>query len=148
MRTLSIVALLVPLLRAQYAPAPDGSAPAPDAYSLTGVNGMFGPNVSMKLWRDGQRAVLESSAPKVHTMSLFDLQAHSVLTWVPGDATVPCTKGTFGGDWGDPFALSAELNSQVAAQHGRQTGTEAVNGIAAKVMEAASPDGSSAKAWI
>jgi hypothetical protein len=134
-------AALLPVARAQY-------APAPDAYSLTGVNSMMGPPVTVKVWRDGMRAAVESSAPNVHTTSLYDLQAHSVLTWMPDNATAPCSKGTFGGDWGDPFALSAEVNSQVAEQHARQVGSEPVNGIAARVMEAASPDGSSAKAWI
>ncbi len=141
MRTVLALSLLVPLLRAQY-------APAPDAYSLTGVNSMMGPPVNVTIWRDGSRAVLESTAAKIHTMSLYDLRAHSVLTWMPDNPAAPCTTGAFSGDWGDPFALSAEVTNQAAAQHARQVGSEPVNGIEAKVMEAASPDGSSAKAWI
>ena len=134
-------ATLLPQARAQY-------APAPDAYSLTGINSMMGPPVTVKIWRDGSRAVLESSTAKTHTMSLYDLQAHSVITWMPDNAAAPCTNGNFSGDWGDPFALSAEVNSEVASQHARQVGAETVNGIAANVMDAPVPDGSSAKAWI
>lgn len=141
MRTVLALSLLVPLLRAQY-------APAPDAYSLSGVNSMMGPPVTVTIWRDGPLALLESSASRTHTMSLYDLQAHSVVTWMPDNSAASCTRGSFSGDWGDPFALSAEVNSQVAAQHARQVGAEPVNGIDAKVMEAAGPDGSNARAWI
>lgn len=134
-------AMLLPVLHAQY-------APPPDAYSLTGVNGMMGVPVSTKVYRDGSRALVESSAPNTHTFTLYDLKAHSAVSWSPDNGSVGCSKSTFSGDWGDPFAMSAELNKQAATMGARQAGTETVNGFTTKVLEAATPDGSTAKAWI
>jgi hypothetical protein len=58
-----------------------------------------------------------------------------------------CSGGDFSGDWGDPFDTSAGLMKELAPQHPRQTGTETVNGFAAKVMEtAAGPD--QVKFWL
>jgi hypothetical protein len=141
MRAAWLLPLLAALLRAQY-------ASAPEAYSVTGINSLMGPAVSMKIYRDGTRAALETSGTGFHTYSIYDLAGHTVLSWTPGDSSVECSKGGFGGDWGDPFAMSAELSTQVASQRARQVGSEAVNGFTAKVVEATGPDGTSAKAWV
>lgn len=135
----------VPMLHGQYA------AP-PDAYSVTEVNALMGPAATMKIYRDGPRAVLDNSYPAgtaPHIRAFYDLQSKKTISWTPEDTKMPCTSGTFGGDWGDPFAMSKELNGQLAQQHAAQVGAESVNGFSTKVYEAAMGGGAGkARAWV
>jgi hypothetical protein len=129
------------------------SAPPPDAYSVTQVNSMMGPAVTMQVYRDGSKALVEQSyltqsgGQSSHTRTLYDLQAHETYSWDASNAGVSCARGTFSGDWGDPLALAAELSADLAKQHPNQIGAETLNGISTKVMEAETPDGK-AKAWV
>lgn len=129
-------------------------AKAPEAYSMTETNFMMGPGVASQIYRDGSKAVVDQNygpregSPKgYHTRTLYDLHTQQSYTWNVTDASVPCGAGTFSGDWGDPFASSAEMNAELAKQHPGEAGTETLNGIATKVLEAAIPD-SKVKLWV
>lgn len=132
------------------------AAQAPGAYSVTEINGMLGPSMTMKIDRDGARVVVESTivpqsgaAPSAasHTRTYYDLQNHKNYTVSLGDAAAACSPGDFSGDWGDPFEMSAGLLKELAPQHPKQTGTETVNGFTTKMMEtAAGPD--QTKVWV
>src|SRR5438270_4050315 len=81
---------------------------APDAYSLTEVNSMIGPNVTMKVFVDGLRVVVDQELPAqgsgaaTYVRARYDLQSHKTLTWRPENASGGCSAGSFEGDWGDP----------------------------------------------
>src|SRR5579872_5756604 len=53
-------------LHAQY-------AKAPDAYSLTQTNSMFGPTATMEIARDGNRVVVDNTINASHTRTIYDL---------------------------------------------------------------------------
>ncbi len=125
-------------------------ASTPTAYTVTQVNSMFGPTVTMTVYRNGSKALIENSQepnaanPKgSRTRSLYDLQAHTNFTWSLPETEGGCGTGSFSGDWGDPFASAADLANQGA----KQTGTENFNGASANVLEAAYPGGK-VKAWV
>jgi len=140
---------VVPGARAQ-------TAQPPQAYSLTEVNAMMGPSMTMKIDRDGLQVVVETTmatqpgaapAPASHTRSYYDLQKHKSFTLDLDNAAAVCSRGDFSGGWDDPFETLAKLMKELAPQNPRQTGSETVNGFATKVIEtAAGPD--QTKAWV
>jgi len=110
---------------------------APTAYTVVQVNSMFGTPVEQTIYRDGSKALVQQK----NLRTLYNLQTHTNQSW---DATRGgCSNGTFGGDWGDPFAMSAEI----AKQNPKQTGAETINGVATKILEADIPGGK-LKAWV
>jgi hypothetical protein len=127
---LAITGRFAPGLRAQY-PAP------PTAYSVTQINGMMGTPVTVQIYRDGSKAVVDNIHGASHTRTLFDLQAHTNYTWDAANPANGCSSGNFSGDWGDPFS-TADVDAllQSATQ---PPGNETVNGFATKVMEAVDP---------
>ena len=141
MKTALIAVAFTAALHAQYA------AP-PAAYSVTEINAMMGAPVTMKIDRDGSKVLVDQSFSGHHSRTLYDLQTHANVTWDLADASVPCTNGRFSGDWGDPFAASAEILGDLNKQHATPAGSETVNGLATKVLEMASPTGAKAKAWV
>jgi hypothetical protein len=141
-----LMSFMAPEVHAQY-------APPPDAYSVTEVNSMFGPAVTMQVYRDGSKVLVDQTRAAQgadqgsHTRTLYDLKAHRNFTWVPGSTSVPCGAGTFSGDWGDPFAEAAQAKSDLAKQSATQVGSATLNGFPTKVMQADIPQGT-AKAWV
>lgn len=142
-----LAALAAPLLHAQYA------AP-PSAYTVTEVDGTMGAPVTMKIYRDGSRAVIERESPsqsaggKAGAMrSFYDLEKHQGNSWSLSDPAPACGSSRFSGDWGDPFAASAEVHSQLAGAHPVDAGTATIGGISARIVEAAIPQGK-ARVWI
>ena len=138
-----------PELVAQY-------AKAPDAYSVTEVNNMFMAGMTMEITRDGTRAVVDQSYPPregspkgYHTRTFYDIPAGKSYTQdllQPGGS---CTGANFSGDWGDPFALTAQMSADAAKKPLKDLGPGTVNGMAAKVMEV--PVGgmpTPAKVWV
>lgn len=119
-------------------------AEPPHAYSVTEINAMMGPSMTMQIDRDGPRAMVETtvasqpgaaSSPASHTRTFYDFENHKNYTWSLSDASAACSHGDFSGDWGDPFETSAALIKELASQHPHQTGTETVNGFTAKAMQ-------------
>jgi hypothetical protein len=144
-----LVSLVAPWALAQ-TPKP------PPAYSLTEVNAMMGPSMTMKIDRDGPLIIVESTiatpagaapAPGSHTRTYYDLQNHKNYTVDLDNAAAVCSRGDISGDWGDPFEVYAGLMKELGPQNPKQTGSETVNGFATKVIEtAAGPE--HAKAWV
>lgn len=122
--------IAAPGVRAQY-------APPPTSYSVTQVQSMMGPGVTMQIYRDGAKVVMENIHGASHTRSLYDLQAHVNYTWdiaTPGNG---CSSGEFSGDWGDPFS-AADVDQMVKSAT-KPPGSETVNGFSTKVYEAVDP---------
>ena len=126
-------------------------AKAPEVYSVTEVVSMFGPAVNQQIYRDGNKAVIDQTSvtdgQTTHTRTLYDLQAHTAISWDATSAAAECGKGTFSGDWGDPFAMSESMRADIAKQNAKEMGTETINGVTAKVFQADSQMGV-AKAWV
>jgi hypothetical protein len=122
--------IATPGLWAQYA------AP-PAAYSVTQVQSMMGPAVTMQIYRDGSKAVIENIHDTSHTRSLYDLQAHINYTWDIATPANGCSSGEFSGDWGDPF--SAPDVDEMVKSATKPPGSETVNGFSTKVYEAVDP---------
>src|SRR5579864_1207380 len=146
---LSVIAIglfVSPTIHAQY-------APPPQAYTVVETNSMFGPAVTMQIYRDGSRALVDTShaaqpgGQPSHLRTLYDLGTHQNYTWDLLNSDVPCGAGTFSGDWGDPFAMSSEMNGDLAKQQGKPAGTATLNGVATKIFEASMPD-ADAKVWV
>src|SRR5215470_12343712 len=103
-------------------PANAQYAPPPDAYTIAEVNSMFGPTVTMQIYRDGSKVLVDQNheaqggGQGTHVRTLYDLGTHRNFTWDVANRAVPCGGGTFSGDWGDPFAFSAEMNADLAKQ--------------------------------
>jgi|GEM_PF-1342444 len=139
-----LAGLASPSLFAQY-------AKAPDAYSVTEINSMFGPTSTMEVWRDGNRAVLDQSYLSAgassggHTRQIFDLKAGKSYSLDLSQAGGQCSAGNISGDWGDPFATTAELTKLNA----KEVGTDTVLGMAAKVLEVVLPgQQGTSKVWV
>jgi hypothetical protein len=142
---LMLSSLAVPGVEAQSAP--------PGAYSVMEVNALMGAPVNLQIYRDGAKALVDQSfsgqgsAKGSHTRTFYDLNAKTSLTWDLNNTNAPCGAATFSGDWGDPFAASAELNADLAKQHPTQVGSATLNGVPTKVLEAGTADGK-AKLWV
>jgi hypothetical protein len=129
-----------PLLRAQYA------AP-PQQYTVTQMDAMMGGASTVKVYRDGSKALVERPDGNPPMREYVDLASKRTVSWNLKDQSA-CATGTFGGDWGDPFASSAEMNADLAKQHAASLGAENVNGFATKIFEAQIDGGGKARAWI
>jgi hypothetical protein len=127
-------------------------AKAPDACSVTQVNSMFGPAVTMEISRDGNWVVVDHITPPAdasekaaRTRTYYDLQAGKTYSLDPTAPGAMCGAGRFSGDWGDPFAGTADL----AKTQTKDVGADTVNGIAARVLEVTIPgQPATAKAWV
>ena len=140
--------------------AQNQTAKAPESYVITENNSMAGTAnspVPMKLTitRDGNRLTQETTytPPKAgakpqHTMTRVDLSTHTEWNWDLNDPSLPCTVGSYGGEWSDPFALASELAAMSEGQSPKLLGDETVNGIATKVYELAGPGGEKLKYWV
>ena len=110
---------------------------------------MMGPTVTMQVSRDGDKAVVDQTSSGGHTHTLYDLKAHQTWSWDPANASASCGRGTFSGDWGDPFAMSAEMTKDMNSKRPKELGSETINGFTAKVYESADPAGAlTAKVWL
>jgi len=110
---------------------------APAAYTVVQVNAMFGSPVEQTIYRDGSKVLVQQK----NLRTLYHLETHTNQSW---DVTQgACSNGTFAGDWGDPFAMSAEI----AKQNPKETGAETINGVPTRILEADIPGGK-LKAWV
>ena len=122
-------------------------AQQPTAYTVTVVNSLTGSPMTQTIYRDGSKAVIDTSmpatggTPATHSRSLYDLSAHTNQSWNLPDSSGGCGTGSFSGDWGDPFVGLVDVST------GKLTGTDTVNGFATKVY-AVGADGATAKVWV
>jgi len=148
--------LLAPVIAAGIAqPIAGQFAPAPDTYSVTQSNSIMGPTMTQKVWRDGPKAAVEMTTPGAqpggksnHIRTVYDLQKHTSVAWDPTNPSPQCGSGTFGGDWGDPFQASKEMNSDIAGKHYKPSATEIINGVTAQVYEEDLGAQGKAKVWL
>ena len=130
-----------------------GAQTSPTAYSVTEVESMMGPGVTVKIYRDGGKAIVDHAVPAqgadkaMHTRSLYDLQAGTTITWDVDAPETPCSIGQFTGDWGDPFKDSALTAADLTKQGAKDSGPETMIGIPAKVLTGTS-EGAVFKAWV
>jgi hypothetical protein len=109
--------------------------PPPLSYSVVQQNSLFGPATTTSVYRDGSKAAVDLVQPGTYVRSIYDLQAHTSISWDASEAGAECGNGTFSGDWGDPFVGAASIMAELDKQHPMPVGTETVNGVSAKVSE-------------
>jgi hypothetical protein len=142
--TLGILAF-TPLLLAQ--------APSPTAYTITSA--MPGSDQgTMTVYRSGSRALIElnqpakpDGTPASRSLTLYDLKASTSHSWDPAAKSAACSAGTFSGDWGDPFATTAEISPIIAKGDLKPVGSETLSGVPTRIY-AGTTQGSSLKAWL
>jgi hypothetical protein len=144
---------LVPLASLIASGAAAQPAKAPRAYSVTEVNAMFGPTMTLKIDRDGDKAVVDETVPSrsagspgIHTHSYYDIKNHQSNSVDLNFAKENCSHGTFDDNWFDPFDMSATLLGSF--ENAQQVGTETVNGFATKVMESGAAGPGHKKVWL
>ncbi len=145
---LALAGFAVQPLAAQY-------APPPETYSVTQVNSMMGPSMITRVWRDGNKARIDSNIPAsapgaaaTHVRTIYDLAAHTSTSWDPTAQSPQCGSGKWGGDWGDPFQASIEMTKDLAAKQAKPAGTEMVNNVSAKVFDDDLGKDGKVKVWI
>ncbi len=151
MRILAICSVTLPFITNFSTTLSAQAAAAPTAYTVTQSGGMAGPGATIKIYRNGSKAILDRTSSGSHSRTLYDLQSHQSFSWAitggPADSSAPCSSGTFSGSWGDPFEDSANLSSELTKANAKQTGTETLHGFSTKVFEAES-SGNKIKVWI
>ena len=124
----------------------------PTAYTIT--QALPGSDAgTMTVYRNGSQAVIEykhpakgDGTPASRSLNLYDLKAGTSHGWNPGANPMACSASTFSGDWGDPFASSAELTPAIAKGDLKPTGAETINGIPTKVYTGVT-QGMNLKVW-
>lgn len=129
-------------------------AAAPTRFRVTETLFLVTPGQVLKIGRDGPRAIIEQILPPtadspagVRTRAYYDLKAQQSYTLDLASPATPCGPSHFTGDWGDPFAMSADLLGQMAKAHPTPAGAATVNGMATQVSVATTPDGQ-ARVWV
>ncbi len=128
-------------------------APPPAAYTITSAQP--GPDSgTVTVYRSGSMALIDlnhpakpDGTPADRSLTLYDLKAMTSFSWDPAATSTECSAGTFSGDWGDPFAMTAEVSASIAKGDLKPTGSETLNAIATKVY-AGTTQGNSLKAWL
>jgi hypothetical protein len=134
--------VLSPLLAAQTPPT---------SYTITQNSPT--PGATSTIYRSGSKALIvfnspaQGATPGSRTYSLYDLGAGVNHSWNPDDKNVPCSAGTFSGDWGDPFAMIADVNQEIAKGDIKPAGSETINGVATQVY-AGTSQGAAIKVWL
>src|SRR5215469_12296014 len=142
--------VLMVLLAICAAEVPAQSPVEPAAYTVKSTNNMTGQVSTSETYRLGSKAVVDSITPaqgssgamRVHTW--YDLDKRISYTWDPKNDSVSCAKGTFSGDWGDPFSGASGLVQQGA----KTVGAETVNGFPSTILEVQMGDSGTLRAWV
>ncbi len=138
------------------------SSNLPQTYSFTTVMRfpLYPAPLNIRLYRDGPKEVVDTTGPPVqgkatgfHNLQLYDFQAHKMYTQDLLEASHPCSVQKYADSpaqsWWDPIAGSAQMLADFAKQNPKTVGSETINGLAAKVMEAPDPDThGKVKAWV
>jgi len=149
MSTARVLACLGILALAPLAPAQN----PPTAYTITEISGAGGNPSKMTVYRNGSKAAIlvefpaqSANTPASRTLSLYDLKQGTSWSWDPTASPATCDAGTFSGDWGDPFAMSAELTPKIASGEFKPGGLETLHGIPTTIYESNSAQGD-IKVW-
>jgi hypothetical protein len=123
----------------------------PTAYVITQSVGTTGGTSTT--YRSGSKVLVDfnqpaqAGTPASRSFSFYDLTSGTNTSWNPDASPVQCSVGTFSGDWGDPFAATAELQGDITKGDLKPAGSETINGIATQVY-AGTTQGANVKAWI
>jgi hypothetical protein len=123
----------------------------PTAYVITQTVGTTGG--ASTTYRSGSKVLVDfnqpaqAGTPAARSFSFYDLTAGTNTTWNPDASPIQCSVNHFSGDWGDPFAATAELDSDIAKGDLKPAGNETISGIATQVY-AGTTQGADVKAWI
>jgi hypothetical protein len=136
-------------------PAAAQYAPAPETYQVTQVNTMVGTSMLTRIWRDGSKARVDHNSAAAqpggaatHARIIYDLAAHTSVSWDPTVQPAVCGTGTWGGDWGGPFKMSIEMNSDIQSKHFKSSATEIVNRVSTQVYDEDMGADGKAKVWV
>lgn len=147
-------ALLAAGLPAQ---APAQPSALPQTYSFTATSSLIGPEMTIKVNRNGSKELIERIAvprPGVanpfHDRVLYDFQAHRLYT--TDLVSNKCTTEQYESPYApmfDPIGGSQDLMGELATHPPKVLRTESVNGIAAKAIEVDLPeDQGKYKLWL
>ncbi len=143
-RALACLCVLLCLCLLALSPPAQAQTP-PTAYTIS--EAMVGdPGTLTISSQRRQDCDLETVRPAQTSMSLYDLKTGVSLSWDPKASPIQCSAGRFSGDWGDPFAMTAEVTGGIAKGDLKPIGTETVAGILAQVYGESLPQGN-VKAW-
>ena len=128
--------------------------PEPTAYAIAEAAAGGAPGATAAIYRSGSKVLTDyrnpaqGGSPASRTLTLYDLQAHMSVSWNPS-ANPPSCGGVanFSGDWGDPFAMIADVDSSIAKGELKLSGTETIAGIPTQVY-AGTSGGSAVKVWV
>jgi len=122
----------------------------PQTYSLTETNSMMVDGMTVKIARDGSKESMEqivapsAKGPGMHVRALYDFAAHKVYT-IDVTGVHPCTVVNYSSPaipaMYDPISGAEETTAEFNKLKPAVLRTETINGIAAKVVEIANPDG-------
>jgi hypothetical protein len=135
-----------PLLCAQTAP--------PTSYTITEALAGGAPGATETIYRSGDKVLTavaqpaKGTTPAGRTMTLYDLKAQTDVSWNALVNPPVCGgSGTFSGDWGDPLAMTTELNEGIAAGGLKPAGSETIAGIPTEIYRGSDAQ-STTKAWL
>jgi hypothetical protein len=127
---------------------------APTSYAITEDVSGGGSGATTTIYRSGTKVLMESKLPAQGgnpastTRTLYDLKAGTNVSWDPNAKPPACGgAGTFSGDWGDPFGMTADVTSGIAKGDLKPSGTEMLAGVSTQVY-AGTSGGSAIKAWL
>ena len=123
------------------------------SYTITQANAGGAAGATTTVYRSGSKVLMEmaqsaqNGSPATRSLTLYDLNTGTSWSWDPAASSPECSSGKFSGDWGDPFAMTAELNAGIAKGDLKPAGTETVAGVPTEIY-AGSSGQTSIKAWL
>jgi hypothetical protein len=125
----------------------------PTAYSIVEAVAGSDPGVTQTIYRSGTKVLFDTFYPAQggtaarHALMLDDLAAHLSYTWDPAGAPISCSANKSSDDWGDPFALTDDVNKGIASGEMKPAGAETIGGTPTKVFVSTTPQ-ETVKAWL
>lgn len=121
-------------------------AQTPTRYSFTELNSLAQPNLTVKVYRDGPRELIDQSLPLseatpkgMHAATLYDFRTHKSYTWDLIDRTLPCNVADYFKTDApaiyDVISGAQENHAEIAKLHPKAVVDEVVNGIPASRLE-------------
>src|SRR5215469_106227 len=100
-----VLSPIAALLAAFAAPLFAQSPAPPTQYTVTVVNSLMGPPVTMTIYRDGSKAVMDHYEgaqviqSALRSRQVIDLGKGTTISWNLPDSSGGCGTGKFSGDW-------------------------------------------------
>jgi len=146
--------LFVPVCLCLLACAPLLNAQTPPgAYVITQSVGGGVPGATSTIYRSGSKVLVDfltpaqTGTPASRSLSLYDLAAGTDTSWDPTANPIQCNVAHFSGDWGDPFAMVAEVTKDIASGDIKPAGTDTIDGIQTQIYTGSSPQ-ETEKVWL